>query len=270
MKNKRFLRLIGAALAVMVLFCGCGTREEAKEKLEQGQEELQPEPPLTLTYLGQAAFELNYMVKILMDPYSPSLGYGTIATEADLVTVSHNHFDHDYVEGGGPNAVTLYGVDRDSGDWNRIVHHFAGLNIYTVGTYHDDREGAWLGKNSIFVVETAILRLAHLGDLGHLLGEEEKELLGSIDILLIPVGGHYTLPPDKALQLIEELAPAVAIPMHYRSEHFPERNLGTLADFLNLELPFPVIHQGHTVQFEAGTLPQSTEIWVMSYRQPER
>jgi L-ascorbate metabolism protein UlaG (beta-lactamase superfamily) len=259
-----YLGLVLLVLAAMLAFCGCGRGDEPRGAADP--ELTEAEQPLILTYLGQAAFELDYLVKVLMDPYSPSLGYGTINIEADLVTVSHNHFDHNYVQGGGPYAVTLYGVDEEHGEWNQIVHHFAGLNIYTVGTYHDDREGGWLGKNSIFVVETAGLRLAHLGDLGHPLGDTEKELLGAIDILLIPVGGHYTLTPEEALQVIQDLTPAVAIPMHYRTEHFPERMLGTLSEFLNLDLPYPVVHRGDSIQFTAAELPPDTEIWVMEYR----
>lgn len=264
--NTLCLGLALLILAAVLMFCGCARGEKTQVDPDEDPAVPDLEQPLTLTYLGQAAFALDYLVKVMMDPYSPSLGYGEINIEADLVTVSHNHFDHNYVQGGGPYAVTLFGVDEESGDWNRIVHHFAGLNIYTVNTYHDDREGKWLGKNSIFVVETASLRLAHLGDLGHPLGEAEKELLGEIDILLIPVGGHYTLTPEEALQVIQDLAPAVAIPMHYRTEHFPERMLGTLSEFLNLDLPYPVFHLGDSYQFIGKELPPATEIWVMEYR----
>lgn len=246
-----FAGLLPGLIILIVLGCvrgEIGTREDQN---------------LKLTYLGHAAFLIEEGGVILMDPYSPEMGYGKLDLEVDLITVSHNHFDHSYID-AAPGAVVLEGVDKD-GNCNDILHHFAGFNIYNVACHHDSYEGGWLGQNSIFVVETYDFRLAHLGDLGHPLGEDELELLGEIDILLIPVGGYYTMSFEAILHNAEALAPSILVPMHYSTKHFPDRMLGTLEDFLALNPPYPVHHKGNNFELTVEDLPASTEIWVMDY-----
>ncbi len=247
----------------LLLLPGCNWGEGGVDLREDEANRQEVYEPVTITYLGQSAFLIDYGAKILMDPYSPEIGFGKLEMEVDLVTVSHHHFDHNYVE-GAQGAVVLYGVD-EHGSCNEILHHFAGFNIYTVASCHDGLAGSWLGHNSIFVVETYELRLAHLGDLGHPLGEEETELLGEIDLLLIPVGGHYTLSLEEVMKSIEAVSPAIVVPMHYRTEEFPERMLGTLDEFLSLEIPYPVVQKGKTIELTKNEIPGSTEIWVMDY-----
>lgn len=253
---------------------GCARMKSAPQKPEEGflprsGEEAVPhqedaeEQILTLTYLGQSSFLVEAAGRlILMDPFDPGFGLGRIAVEADLVTISHEHLDHNYAAGGGRQARVVRGL-TPQGDWSGEVLEDSGLYLYTVPAYHDRNGGVWLGKNSIFVIETAGLRLAHLGDLGHPLGEREKGLLGRVDVLLVPAGGEYTLTPAEALRVIEETAPRVAIPMHYRSRKNPDPALGSLEDFLDLQPSFPIRYPGGPVIFTPGSIPASTEIWVL-------
>jgi L-ascorbate metabolism protein UlaG (beta-lactamase superfamily) len=255
-------------LTALLLFCGCnvepgnntpndsmGTREQEEESSS-----------LALTYYGQATFLIEAGNKILIDPYSPELGYGTIDLPADLVTVSHHHFDHNYVE-GSQKAKALFGLTPD-GEWQQVQKDLGDDRVYTVNSYHDDQNGSRLGKNSIFVFEIAGLRLIHLGDLGHSLEENEIRQIGKADLLLVPVGGYYTLSYDEVLEVIAELSPAIVIPMHYRTEYYSDRNLKTLEDFLDQKPPYPIYAKESCITISREELPAATEIWTMEFTLP--
>ncbi|MGI6005154.1 MAG: MBL fold metallo-hydrolase [Christensenellales bacterium] len=243
------------------------TTEQHTEK--PGEAQTQPpeeaESPLKLTYLGHAAFLLEGAVSVLMDSYQPDLGtYGKIELSADIVTVTHEHSDHNYAGGGGEDAVVLKGL-TPAGDWNEVDYQLEGLRIYTVGgTLH----GRNLGKNGIFVIETPHLRLAHLGDLGHTLDGQALAEIGEVDILIVPVGGYYTMPAEEALEVIGQIAPGAAIPVHYRTPHNTGSPIGTLETFLDLEMPYKVEQKGAALTLTGGDMPPQTEIWTMDYERP--
>jgi L-ascorbate metabolism protein UlaG (beta-lactamase superfamily) len=268
-KQKAIMAAAALALVALTVISAVGGCRSAPKGAPGSDEEGEApvEQPVAITYLGQAAFFIECGSTVLMDPYSPSLGYGQINRPAALVTISHEHFDHNFDQ-AAPGAAVLRGL-TEKGDWNELNYEFNGSRLYTVKSFHDPMGGTWLGKNSIFVLETPYLRLVHLGDLGHALGEAEITLIGRTDILMLPVGGYYTLPAAEALQVIEALAPAVVIPMHYRTASYPERMLATLDDFLTLKLPYPVLHQESTIRLTGKELPAQTEIWVMQIGPPE-
>lgn len=263
---------LGALLMALLLFAGgCAgppeIQEETDDELKIGEEEKEDAASLALTYYGQAAFLMDAAgKKILVDPYRPELGYGRIDLPVDLVTISHHHFDHDYAE-GGRGAKVLLGLSQD-GEWQKVEEDAGFAKIYSVNTYHDSSNGSWLGRNSIFVFEIAGLRLIHAGDLGHPLGLDEIEQIGPADLLFIPVGGHYTLPYEAILEVIEGLKPAAVIPMHYRTTYYGDHNLGTLQDFLNQDLPYPVREKNSSITVNKEELPASTEIWTMEIQLP--
>ncbi|MCB9728181.1 MAG: MBL fold metallo-hydrolase [Deltaproteobacteria bacterium] len=151
---------------------------------------------------------------VVMDPYRPGafdgrLAHGAVKLAADVVTVSHHHVDHAHVTadlsapGGGLPPV----VDR-SGD-------AAGLSFAARFTYHDRFHGTRMGMNAMIAFELDGLRVVHLGDLGCPLTPDDVAALGAVDVLVLPVGGVYTLGPGDAPALLEALRPRVALPVHY-------------------------------------------------------
>jgi L-ascorbate metabolism protein UlaG (beta-lactamase superfamily) len=186
---------------------------------------------MKITWLGHASFLIETAdgTRVITDPfeagsYGGAVGYAPITERADLVTVSHEHPDHNFVDsvGGNPEVV------RGTGE--RTVK---GVAVRGVASYHDESRGHERGKNTIYVLEADGLRVAHLGDLGHALSAEEARALGPVDVLLAPVGGHFTIGPEDAKRVAERLGAKVVIPMHYKTDvlGFPIRPVD---DFLRL------------------------------------
>ncbi len=268
--------LMVLAFAIFALLgCGCSPEGEPDGDPDRGdaslagderKDEEEADEAMTLTYLGHATFVLeNEDGKVLIDPYNPQFGtYGRIDMEADVVTISHEHDDHNYAAGGGAEAVVLRGL-TSGGDWNEVEYHLGETRIYNVGgTLH----GRGLGRNSIFVFDTPSLRLVHLGDLGHLLTDDQINFIGNVDVLMIPVDGYYTIPRQEIVELITLISPSVVIPIHYLTVDNEDSNLATLDDFLSMEIPYSVKKKGSTLSLSAMQLPGRTEIWTMKYEQP--
>lgn len=171
---------------------------------------------MQVKWLGHACFLITTEdgKKILTDPYisgsyGGAVGYGSIEEIVDIVTVSHAHDDHCGIAGlkGSPQVI------REPADHTAMGIHFKGIP-----TYHDDQEGSERGQNIVFVFEVEGIRICHLGDLGHGLGEKTVSEIGKVDVLLAPVGGFYTIDADQATQVVNVLNPHIVIPMHYKTE----------------------------------------------------
>lgn len=162
-----------------------------------------------ITYLGHSSFRIKGKKQSLVtDPYDPKkVGFKFPKVSADLVTVSHDHDDHNKSElvAGVKKVISTPGE-----------YEIGGVSIIGISSFHDDKKGTERGKNTIFVIEMDNLRVVHLGDLGHTLKEEKINGIGDVDILMIPVGGKYTIGPEKALQVSQSLEPKIIIPMHYQ------------------------------------------------------
>ena len=172
---------------------------------------------MKITWYGHSCFLVETESgSAVLDPYAPGSvpGLKLPALEADLVLCSHEHSDHNYRQG-----AALSGRETK-------------LRVRKLETFHDGKKGALRGPNTIHVLEAEGLRLAHLGDLGHMLSEEQIAALGRVDILLIPVGGYFTIGPDTAAELAEKLRPSITVPMHYRGEGFGYEVIGPVEDFL--------------------------------------
>jgi L-ascorbate metabolism protein UlaG (beta-lactamase superfamily) len=211
---------------------------------------------MEIKYLGHAAFVITSYrgVKIVTDPYttSPDLTYGEIRTTADVVTVSHDHFDHCNVAavGGNPQVMRRAGV-------------FAarGIKFKGIISYHDDEGGRLRGNNIIFCFEVDGVKVCHLGDLGHRLDDKQKAEIGSVDILLIPVGGYYTIDAGTATKVCDQLKPGVIIPMHYRTDKgLP--NIAGVEEFLRGKAGVKWLDTSQ-VEFKAGGLPEADQIIVL-------
>ena len=218
-----------------------------------------------LTWWGQAMFTLVATdgTRIVFDPYG-QIGYRVPTADelaADVVTVSHEHPDHNNVAPAGDAAI-LRGLTDDG--WANIDETFGDTRIFSVESFHDRSEGAERGLNTIFVVETGGLRIAHMGDFGQAeMTPPQLELLGAIDVLLIPVGGVFTIDAAGATAIVEQIGPRIVIPMHYKTDALEIRQLRPIGPFLASK---NVRELGSsTVGFDVDALPApgSAEIWVL-------
>jgi L-ascorbate metabolism protein UlaG (beta-lactamase superfamily) len=181
-----------------------------------------------LRWHGQSFFDLESSqgTRIVFDPHAIE-AYGRINVKADLILVSHLHNDHTQVEvvEGHEKAkilVSLKGTGKKV-DWNLLDEKFRDVHVRTVGVYHDNVQGMERGKNAIFIVDVDGLHIVHLGDLGHELTAEQIKRIGPVDVLMIPVGGVYTINGSEAKKVVEQLKPRqYIIPMHYGTKVFDE------------------------------------------------
>jgi L-ascorbate metabolism protein UlaG (beta-lactamase superfamily) len=173
------------------------------------------EESMKIKWYSHSAFliETETGTRIILDPYQSgafggALAYGKITDEADIVLSSHDHDDHNYVG----DIKGKYKLINTPGE-----HHEAGITIQGIPTFHDQSGGKERGTNIIFIIEADGLRIAHLGDLGHILDKDTVGKIGRVDVLLAPVGGFYTIDPAEATQVVDDIGPAVMIPMHFKT-----------------------------------------------------
>jgi L-ascorbate metabolism protein UlaG (beta-lactamase superfamily) len=211
---------------------------------------------MKIKYLGHATFVItsNKGVRVITDPYEtgPDLTYGEITESADIVTVSHKHFDHCNVAAvkGNPEVVSRVG---------RSVAK--GIEFNGIASYHDEAGGSLRGGNIIFCFEMDGVKVCHLGDLGHRLDDKQLKEIGSVDVLLIPVGGFYTIDAKVATEVCDQLKPRVIIPMHYKTEKgIPGISgvEGFLSGKANVSRP-----DSSQAEFKPGELPATGQIIVL-------
>jgi L-ascorbate metabolism protein UlaG (beta-lactamase superfamily) len=165
---------------------------------------------MDIIFFGHSSFRIKGRIaSIVTDPYDASMvGLKYPSVEADIVTVSHDHIDHN-------QSQLVKGVKRVVAGPGE--YEIMGISIIGIPSYHDSEKGELRGKNVIYVYEIDGLRLAHLGDLGHTLTEETVEQIGDIDVLFVPVGGsEYNLSAKKAVEVVQAIEPYFVIPMHYK------------------------------------------------------
>ncbi len=208
---------------------------------------------MLVKWLGHAAFYIETGGRRLVcDPFNAELGYPVQDLEADIVTTSHSHWDHNAVDAvkGTPRVI------NDTG-------HFTvnGIKISGTASYHDKTGGRERGPNIIYKIESEGLHLVHLGDLGHVLTPEQVEAVGSVDILLVPVGGKFTVDAREALEIVGQLNPKIVIPMHFNTEHLCFE-LGSVEAFT---AQFDqVIHKG-VLEIGPSELVEGIKVVVLDY-----
>jgi L-ascorbate metabolism protein UlaG (beta-lactamase superfamily) len=216
---------------------------------------------MEITYLGHSCFKLkNKQGIVVTDPYDETTGPVLAKTVADIVTISHAHPDH--------NAVAR--IKGTSDGVNPVVvnqpgeYELKGISVFGIEAFHDAKQGAIRGKNIIFVIVMDGVSICHLGDLGQdNLTEEQLTRIGEVDVLLCPVGGHYTLDAKRAIGVLGQLEPKIFVPMHYKTPlHNPEifADIAELAVFNNEYgiAPTPV----KKLEVRQDKLPEETEIVV--------
>lgn len=175
---------------------------------------------IKITWYGHACFVLECDgFRLAIDPYDPTTpGYKPLSITANRVLCSHHHHDHCYLE-----AVCM--------PLNEVRCPFT---VEKIKTYHDGEEGALRGENTIHIISAEGYRIAHFGDLGHMLDAQQIKSLGKLDLALVPVGGTYTIDPRTADELCRALDVKTVVPMHYRTNSFGYDNIAHLDEFLAL------------------------------------
>ena len=164
---------------------------------------------MDIVYLGHSSFKLKgKTASIITDPFdSKFVGLKYPSTDADIVTISHNHNDHNQSQLVKGVKMVINGPGE---------YEISGVSIIGMPSFHDAKKGEQRGENTIYIFEIDGLRIAHLGDLGIELSDEQISQLGNIDVLMIPVGGEYTIGPKEAVKVVSGVDPYFVIPMHYK------------------------------------------------------
>ncbi len=165
---------------------------------------------MVITWLGHSCFLIENSLgkRILIDPFNKALGGCPYKGSVDIVTISHNHLDHNYTTDLNPGFITLNSPD---------IFESESIKIQGFQSYHDKVKGFKRGSNIIYVYETDALRLCHLGDLGHMLTNDVIDMIGTLDILFIPIGNNFTLDSEVAYTLCNKIQSRIVIPMHYKT-----------------------------------------------------
>jgi L-ascorbate metabolism protein UlaG (beta-lactamase superfamily) len=209
---------------------------------------------MKIKWLGHAAFLItsDSGIKIITDPYETSEGlkYGKINETADIVTVSHEHGDHN-------NAAAVRGNPRVIKESAEVK----GIKIKAVAAAHDSSGGGQRGANTIFCFQADGVRVVHLGDLGHLLTDSQVADIGKVDVLMVPVGGYFTIDAATAQKVYEQVKARAIIPMHYRNDKctFP---IDGVEEFIRGKTNVTRVN-GSEVSFNAADLPTDPQIFVL-------
>ena len=211
---------------------------------------------MKVKWLGHASFLItsDKGTRVITDPYQTggALKYAEVTEPADVVTVSHEHFDHNKVDSiPGKPQVYKGGAPLEA----------KGIKFTGVATYHDENKGRDRGANAIICMEMDGMRLCHLGDLGHTLSPQEVAQVGKVDVLLTPVGGFYTVNAAVATEVAGKLKPKVVIPMHFKNDRcaFP---VGGVEEFTKDKKNVTMVNASE-VEFKVEKLPAAMQIMVL-------
>ena len=210
---------------------------------------------MEISWLGHSCFKLKgRQTTVITDPYSPDLGYSLGKPAAHIVTVSHQHPGHSYIQdiGGEPRLVAGPGE-----------YEINGILITGIATFHDRERGQSRGKNTVYLMEIDEVSVCHLGDLGHVLNDEQVEEIDDVDVLLIPVGGVSTINASVAAEIVRQVEPKAVIPMHYKTEAI-SRELESVDKFLK-EIGVKQIDSQPKLSFTRSNLPISTQVFLLDY-----
>ena len=209
---------------------------------------------MKIKWLGHAAFLItsDSGIKIITDPYETSEGlkYGAIEEAADIVTISHEHGDHN-------NAAVVQGNPQVV----RGTTEAKGISFKGIPTFHDDKTPSERGSNTVFCFQVDGVRVCHLGDLGHRLTDNQVVEAGKVDVLLIPVGGFFTIDAKTAGYVAEQVRAQVVIPMHFKNDKcvFP---IGGVDEFIKNKTNVTRV-DGSEVEFKVAEMPAGPQIMVL-------
>jgi len=210
---------------------------------------------MDINWLGHSCFRIRGThAVIITDPYSPDLGYSLGKQTARVVTVSHQHPGHSYVQGVDGELRSVNGPGE---------YEISGVLIIGMATFHDEEKGSKRGKNTIYLMEIDEVSVCHLGDLGHVLTAEQVEEIEDVDVLLLPVGGVSTIDAPMAAEVVRQLDPKVVVPMHYKTEAL-NRQLEPVDKFLR-EMGVKEVAPQPKLSLTRANLPTSTQVVLLEY-----
>ncbi len=210
---------------------------------------------MDISWLGHSCFRISgRQTTVITDPYPPDLGYSLGKPTAHIVTISHLHPGHAYIQGisGEPRTVTGPGE-----------YEISGVLITGIATFHDQERGEKRGKNTVYLLEVDEVSVCHLGDLGHVLTSGQVEEISNVDVLLLPVGGVSTINAPMAAEVVRQLGPKAVIPMHYKTPAL-SRELEPVARFLK-EIGVKEINSQPKLSVTKSSLPASTQVFLLDY-----
>lgn len=213
---------------------------------------------MEIQYLGHACFKIiGKSLSVITDPFdAKTAGYAPIKQSAEVVTVSHSHYDHNYVQAvqGSPLIFDSPGE-----------YESKGAEFHGILSAHDESGGSERGLNTIFVMEVDNIKICHLGDLGIGLTSEQLEQMDGIDILLIPVGGTYTIDAKEAAEIVSEIEPGIVIPMHFATKEgkVGSGKLEGVDKFLHEMGVTPEVRE--RLKITKNDLPEEPEVVVLKY-----
>lgn len=215
---------------------------------------------MQINYLGHSCFKIKTKnITLVTDPFDEYIGFKMPKTAAEIVTISHEHKDHNSLEQieGEPFVI------RNPGEYE-----VGEVSIFGITSFHDDQKGEQRGKNTIYNIKIEEISICHLGDLGHKLNDRQLEEVNGVDVLFVPVGGIYTLDPKQASEVIDQIEPSIVVPMHYRTSVHSQASLSqlaTLKDFLQ-EMGEPEIQAQEKLIINKVSLPEERQIIPLLFK----
>lgn len=211
---------------------------------------------MDISWFGQASFKIKgKSATVVTDPYDNSFGLKFPKVEADIVTVSHDHFDHNNTAQVDGSPFVINGPGE---------YEVKGVEIVGVSSFHDTKQGSERGKNSIYNLKVDRINIAHLGDLGQdTLTEAQVEEIGNVDILLIPTGGYFTIDASVASKIASQLEPKIIIPMHYKIPESKIEELEGVDKFL-AEMGKEGLEPIAKLSITSDKLPEEAQVVVLS------
>ena len=248
-----------AALMLLLSALYSGPAYSACRELDVARSWFKPayaaEPDVTIEFFGHNFFQITSSrgTKIITDPVTPGF-YPTPDLSPHAITVGREHPNHNFVEIAKNSPVILRGLGNYGAEWNKVSTTVKDVLVYTVPIYQQQFGNAL--KGAAFVFDLGTICVAHLGDLAHKLTEEQIKAFGKVDIAMIPIGGMFTMPPDTAREVLQQLKPKIAIPMHYRENT-------ALLDMFVKGFPNKYLNSNKSI-FSKSALPPPTQVVVFT------
>lgn len=209
---------------------------------------------MKIWWRGHASFVIETLGKrIVTDPYGASVGYPMTPIPADIVTISHEHGDHNDVPSVSGNPLVFRGTFETEAD---------GIFIRGVNTFHDTHGGQERGTNKVFIISAEGLQLVHLGDLGHPLTPQQVQEIGPVDILMVPVGGTYTIDAAGAAAVVKTLKPKIVLPMHYLTKYV-KLPIQPVEKFTSL---YSQVVKKSVLEVDAASIGPEMQVIVLEYQ----